>query len=98
MSTTRSRGSEVRYASLRVLSTCRIMTTSPCGGQPCCASRVSMPTMRKFSGPLTSAPAGGVGLGLGLGDADGAGESLGPNRSAWGMAPSTRDWVYLTAA
>src|SRR4029453_576893 len=88
MFTTRSRGSEVRYALFRPLVTCRIITVSECGCQVRTLSRVSTPTSRMFSGPLMSAPGNAVGLVDGDGaapDADGVGV---PNRSVCGIASS----------
>ena len=52
---------------------CMTMTASECGSEPGWNSRVSSPASRMFSGPLMSAPSGGVlsGCGSVVGDAAG---------------------------
>src|SRR6185436_7999774 len=89
MFTTRSRGSDVRYALLRSLETCRTITTSECGCQVLTLSRVSTPAIRMFSGPLMSAPGRMLGLGEGDGDALADADGVGvPNRFVCGIASS----------
>src|SRR5690606_41311738 len=80
MSTSRSRGNEVRYADLRSLLTCRMRFAS-LWGAVLRAGRASSPRMRTLGGPSISQPGGGVGLGVGLGVAVALAV---PNR--WGRA------------
>src|SRR5215468_9448356 len=66
MLTYRSRGSEVRYAWVRVASTCITMMESDRGIQSFCVSLVSTPAIRMLSGPVMPMPGSGDGLTDGL--------------------------------